>query len=103
MVSEYEASVVPIKEPEVNHLSRLPVPPARELRDSPDTGHQSDLLARRNSIQEDARLHGRFGRIPILSGNDLDKYATLPHSEQGRSLRPLNGVDAAISLNTRDN
>jgi hypothetical protein len=93
----------PIQEQsEVNHLSRLPVPPEGQPQDSPDTGHQSDLPARRDSIQEDSGLQGRFGRIPMLSGNDLDKYAKLPPSEQGRSLRPLKGVDTVISLTTKD-
>jgi TonB family protein len=93
----------PIQEQfEGNHISRLPVPPERQLQDSPDTGHQSGLSARRDSIQEDSGLQGRFGRIPRLSGNDLDKYAKLPPSEQGRSLRPLEGVDTVISLHTKD-
>jgi protein TonB len=82
--------------------ARLPEPTERVLRHAPDKDHHDGVSSDRAPGEAGLGQHRHFGRVPLLSGSDLDKYAKLPAAEQGRSVRPLSGLDAVISLDTKD-
>jgi hypothetical protein len=90
------------KQPQADQLARLPEPVERLLPNASGEDHQRDPSLGRDPQPPGSAQTWLFGRIPLLSGNDLDKYAKLPSSERGRSSRPLSGVDTVISLNTKD-
>jgi hypothetical protein len=92
----------PVQEqPEPAHMARRPEPAERMAPNSPDEDHHRDLSSGRAPSHPKSAQTWGFGRIPLLSGDDLDKYAKLPSSEPGRSFRPLSGLDTVISLNTK--
>jgi len=90
------------KQPEADQFARLPTPTERMLQDAPDQDHQHDPSPGRSPVEAGSGFGRQFGRVPLLSGSDLDKYAKLPASEQSRSFRPLSGLDTVISLDTKD-
>jgi TonB family protein len=80
----------------------VPDPTARVRQESPEKDHRPGLSPGQTSILAGSAQNRRFDRVPLLNDDDLDKYAQLSSSEQGRLSRPLDGLDAVISLNTKD-
>jgi periplasmic protein TonB len=88
--------------PDGRQVARLPSSSQPMPQDLSDADHVRDVPSKQKPLQPGLNQHSFFGRVPILTGDDLDKYAMLPSSDQSRNSRQLRGVDTVISLNTRD-
>jgi TonB family protein len=90
------------KRPEAQQFAGRPESAVDKLAEFPDQDHERDSSAGQAPRPPGHGQGPRFGRVPLLSSDELDKYAKLPVSEPTRSSRPLSGVDTVISLNTKD-
>jgi TonB family protein len=87
---------------EVDRLARLPKATEHMIEDVPDQDYPPDLSSGQAAVLAGSGPHRRYDRVPLLNGNDLDKYAQLPAAQQGRNFKSLSGLDTVISLNTKD-
>jgi hypothetical protein len=79
--------------PESHQFARSPDRAERALPNSLGEDHQRDSSSGQAPLPPGSEKTWPFGRIPLLSGNDLDKHAKLPSSEQGGRSGPLSGLD----------
>jgi periplasmic protein TonB len=71
-------------------------------RDSSNTDQVRDVYSKQKPLHSGVNQSAFFGRVPLSTGDDPDKYAMLPSPGQHRNPKRLGGVDTAISLNTKD-
>ena len=82
--------------PEPKRLAKLPEPAERTPRPSPQEPAPSTRPAPESLFQPGQAALPRFGRIPLLSGEDLEKYAQVRSSDQHSS------SGGAVSLDTKE-
>jgi TonB family protein len=92
----------PQKVPEDKQVARSPSPSEPIPQDSSDTDHVRDVSSKQKPLQSGRNQNALFGRVPLLTADDLDKYAMLSSADLRRNPKQLRGVDTAISLNTKD-
>lgn len=86
----------PVESPEPKRLARLPEPAERAPRLAPQEPAPSRRPAPESLFQPEQAALPRFGRIPLLSGEDLEKYAQVRSSDQNSS------SGGAVSLDTKE-
>jgi periplasmic protein TonB len=86
----------PAEPPEPKRLARLPEPAERAPRPSPQEPAPSTRPAPESLFQPGQTALPRIGRIPLLSGEDLEKYAQVRSSGQHSS------SGEAVSLDTKE-
>jgi protein TonB len=86
----------PAEPPEPKRLARLPEPAERTPPPLPQEPAPSTRPAPESLFQPGQAAVPRFGRIPLLSGEDLEKYAQVRSSGQNSS------SGAAVSLDTKE-
>jgi TonB family protein len=101
-VNRPESPSPPQRVPEGKQVARLPSLPKPIPQDSSDTVHGRAVSSTQKPFQPGFNQNSFFGRIPLLTGDDLDKYAVLSSADQHRHPKQLRGVDTVISLNTKD-
>jgi hypothetical protein len=92
----------PQRAPEGKQVARWPSLSEPIPQDSSDTDHVRDVSSKQKTLQSGFNQDSFFGRVPLLTGDDLDKYAMLSSSDRHRNPKQLSGVDTVISLNTKD-
>jgi periplasmic protein TonB len=85
----------PPKPPEPKRLAKLPEPAERTPPRPPEPTRQPQQ-AIESPPQSESRSLPRLGRIPLLSGEDLEKYAQVRSSDQ------QSAVNGAVSLDTKE-
>jgi protein TonB len=82
--------------PEPKRLAKLPEPAERTPRPSPQEPAPSRRSAPEAAFEPGQTALPRSGRIPLLSGEDLEKYAQVRSSDQHSS------SGGAVSLDTKE-
>jgi protein TonB len=86
----------PAEPAEPKRLARLPEPAERTPQSSPQQPTPATRPAPESLFQPGQAALPRFGRIPLLSGEDLEKYAQVRSSDQHSS------SGGAVSLDTKE-
>jgi protein TonB len=82
--------------PEPKRMAKLPDPPERTPPRPPQEPAPQVHAARESPPQPEQRALPRPGRIPLLSGEDLEKYAQVRSSDQ------QGATNGAVSLDTKE-
>jgi protein TonB len=86
----------PPKPPEPKRLAKLPEPAERMPPRPPPEPTPQPQQATESPPQPEQRILPRLGRVPLLSGEDLEKYAQVRSSDQ------QSASNGAISLDTKE-
>jgi periplasmic protein TonB len=82
--------------PEPKRMAKLPEPSERTPPRPPQEPTPQARPALESSLQPERRMLPQLGRVPLLSGEDLEKYAQIRSSDQQSS------SNGAISLDTKE-
>jgi protein TonB len=82
--------------PEPKRMAKLPDPPERTPPRPPQEPAPQVRPARESLLQPEQKTLPRLGRIPLLSGEDLEKYAQVRTSDQ------QSASNGAVSLDTKE-
>jgi periplasmic protein TonB len=86
----------PLEPPEPKRMAKLPEPAERTPPLPPQDPTPPARPAVESPAQPEQRLLPRLGRIPLLSGEDLEKYAQVRSSDQH------NASSGAVSLDSKE-
>jgi periplasmic protein TonB len=82
--------------PEPKRMAKLPEPSERTARQPQLESSLQPSPALEPSLQPERRMLPQLGRVPLLSGEDLEKYAQVRTSDQQSS------SNGAVSLDTKE-
>jgi protein TonB len=86
----------PSEPPEPKRMAKLPEPSERTPPRPPQESTSQARPALESPLQPERRMLPHLGRVPLLSGEDLEKYAQVRSSDQ------QSASNGAISLDTKE-